>query len=112
MKKIILASALLLVSGSFLKAQDNSKQASTQQGTMTPEMAAEKEATFALVNLGLSDPQRFQYKQFALNRKYAVKAQKEKAAGSSAKTVAPKSINDKFFDDVTGILTPEQKSKW
>lgn len=110
MKKIILAAALIVTSCNFVTAQNNSKQVA--QEVVTPEMNAEKEATYVWKELTLNDTQRFKYKQATVKRKYDVKALKEKPNTPESLSKDTKVINEAFFNTVTPLFTPDQLAKW
>lgn len=116
MKKLLLT---LLAFGTLTFtgfSQDGRKHAPV--GQMNPNDRAEKEAGQATKKFGLSETQRVKFKQFSLDRINANKPLRQKlnnttdAAAKQTIEAQIKANRDIFYNNVKGIMTPEQQVKW
>lgn len=116
MKKLFLTIAALGVLTFTAVAQDAGR--ATTSTELSPELKADKETKKATAALGLNDTQKTKFKQLSLERINANKPLREKAKASTDKTEKQslhsqvKANNEKYYNNVNAMLTPEQQTKW
>lgn len=119
MKKLFLTITVLGALAFTSVAQNaNRASATSQQPKLTAEQRADKETAKATTALGLNESQKTTFKKLALERFSANMPLREK--GKAATTTSEKETihnqikanNDKFFNTVNAMLTPEQQTKW
>lgn len=100
---------------------NNTQPATTGTATkksITPEEQAENQTKHAAKQLSLTEEQKKQYYGFALERINTVHASREKIRATEDKEEKKKLHGEssaaltKFDNNVKGILTPEQLTKW
>ncbi len=110
------ASIAWLTTPTVSNAQTTAKVATKPAPTI--EERAEKQTMKAVKELGLNDEQKAQFKKFALDRLYKVQPINEKIQSTSDEKekaslrTQRKQINEEFFNNVNGILTPAQQEIW
>jgi hypothetical protein len=115
MKKII---TLLFATSLFSlgQAQEaNPAPANNQMPKPTPEQIATRQSTHLQKRLGLTDEQKQKTYQAVLTRTAALQAIHEKYGENGDKKAMRKEakpIRQQYVQTMTGILTPEQKTKW
>jgi protein CpxP len=117
MKKLFLSIAVLSALSFSAVAQNAKSSAQPEQIALTPDQKSDRELAKVSAQLNLNDGQKVKFKQFSLDKINANQALREKAKGADAITkqslkTQAKSNRDKFFANVSGILSPEQQTKW
>lgn len=116
MKKLFLTITVLGALAFTSVAQNANRKAA---GTpVTAEQKAEKETAKATSALGLNESQKTTFNKLAIERFNANKPLREKMKTASTPTEKDaihtqiKANNDKFFNTVNAMLTPDQQTKW
>lgn len=119
MKKLFLTIAAISALTLTSAAQNHQKTAAgTENANLTPEQKADKETNNSASKLNLTEDQKAKFKVFALDRIRSNKAVREKikTAPSDAEKQKLhseiKANSEKFFSNVSGILTADQQAKW
>ncbi|MBS1636375.1 MAG: hypothetical protein JST26_10690 [Bacteroidetes bacterium] len=122
MKKLILSlAALSIISISQAQTTTTPVQGGpekTQKTPPSPDKVAQHDAIRIARELSLNDDQKAKVQAFALERATTNNALREKEksltqdADKKALRKEMKANKDKFFNNVNGILTPEQQTKW
>lgn len=119
MKKLFLTITVLGALATTTLAQNGNKVATNNnQAQLTPQQRADKETTKVTGALGLNESQKVTFNKLAVERFTANMPLREKAKATTDKTEKQnlhnqiKANNDKFFDTVNAMLTPEQQTKW
>ena len=122
MKKLILSfAALSLLSIAQAQTTTNPTQGNantTQKTPPSPDKVAQHEATRIAKELTLNDDQKAKVQAFALERVNANNTLREKEktltqdADKKAIHKEIKANKEKFFNNVNGLLSPEQQTKW